>query len=175
MEYKLKIEEDTKPVEVEILDGNSLNAVIDEKNFDVDYSLISGNQIHLTVNGTGINAYVTDGPEGKSVIINGMPYLVQDADNAGKRKKSGVGSGPTEVTPATPSVVISVLVQVGDTVEKGKGVIVLSAMKMEITLNAPYSGTVTSINAAEGDNVSPGLILVDIEKDEESSEEESDG
>ncbi|MBU3915860.1 hypothetical protein KKA14_10030 [bacterium] len=173
MEYKLKIKEDTKPVEVTILGENSLNAVIDEKNVDVGYSLISGNHIHLTVNGKGMNVYVTDGPEGKSVVIDGMPYIVQDADAVGKKsKKSGVGGGPTEVTPVTPSVVISVLVKVGDIVQKGKGVIVLSAMKMEITLNAPYNGTVTGINAAEGDTVSPGQILVDIEKDEESSGEE---
>ncbi len=171
MEYKLKIEEETKPVEVEILDDGNLHAVIDENKFDIDYSLISANQIHLTVNGTGINAYMAEGPEGKTVIINGMPYLVQDADATGKRKKSGVGSEPTEVTPATPSVVISVLVKNGDVVKKGQGVIVLSAMKMEITLNAPFNGTVTGINAAEGDNVAPGQILVDIEKDENSEEE----
>ncbi len=170
MEYKLKVEEETKPVAVEIHNENSLHAVINEKTFDVGFSMISDNRIHLTVNGTGINAFVAVGSEGKSVVINGRPYLVQDADHAAKRSKKGrQGDGPTEVTPATPSVVISVLVRDGDAVEKGQGVIVLSAMKMETTLNAPYNGTVTGINAAEGDNVSPGQILVDIEKEEEIS------
>jgi biotin carboxyl carrier protein len=63
-----------------------------------------------------------------------------------------------------PSLVISVLVKAGDTVEKGQGVVVVSAMKMETTLMAPYAGKVRSVNVAEGDKAAPGDILVDIER-----------
>ncbi|HOS98411.1 MAG TPA: acetyl-CoA carboxylase biotin carboxyl carrier protein subunit [Deltaproteobacteria bacterium] len=42
----------------------------------------------------------------------------------------------------------------------------VSAMKMETTLSAPFPGIVTRINCAEGDKVMPGQILVDIERDE---------
>ena len=77
------------------------------------------------------------------------------------------------MTPATPSVVISVPVEAGERVKKGQGVVVLSAMKMETTLTAPFDGTVTRVNVAEGESVSPGQILVDIQKDAaESSKEE---
>jgi len=37
-------------------------------------------------------------------------------------------------------------------------------MKMETTLVAPYDGAVKKVNAAAGDQVMPGLILVEIEK-----------
>ena len=63
-----------------------------------------------------------------------------------------------------PAVVVSVLVNAGDQVNQGDGVIVVAAMKMETTLTAPYDGKVIKINASEGDNVMPGDILVDIEK-----------
>jgi len=69
-------------------------------------------------------------------------------------------------------VVISVPVEVGDRVKKGQGVVVLSAMKMETTLTAPFDGTVTQVNAAEGESVSPGQILVDIQRDATGSEKE---
>jgi len=73
------------------------------------------------------------------------------------------------VTPLTPSVVVSVLVKEGDLVEMGQKVVVLSAMKMEVTLTVPFAGKVIGINAAEGDKVAPGQILVDIEKETDAT------
>ena len=42
--------------------------------------------------------------------------------------------------------------------------VVVSAMKMETTLKAPYNGTVMQINTAEGEKVMPGEILADIKE-----------
>jgi biotin carboxyl carrier protein len=70
-----------------------------------------------------------------------------------------------------PAVVIRLLVAEGDAVKKKQPLIVLSAMKMETTLSAPYDGTVKKVNATAGEQVMPGLILVEIEK----AGEEEDG
>jgi biotin carboxyl carrier protein len=56
------------------------------------------------------------------------------------------------------------MVSEGDEVEKGQSVVVVSAMKMETTLSAPFKGKVTRINVKEGQKVMPGEMLVDIEK-----------
>ena len=73
---------------------------------------------------------------------------------------------PDMITPPTPAVVVKIQVQTGEQVEKGQAVIVVSAMKMETTLYAPYDGTVVKINTAINDKVAPGQILVEIEKTE---------
>ncbi|MBU2514340.1 biotin/lipoyl-binding protein [bacterium] len=174
MEYKLIVNKDTKPVEFDTVDNNHLKATINETEYTLDYSLVSDRQIHLTVNGKGVNAFVADGPEGKCIIINGIQYIVQDEDvlNQSSTKKRGGSNLPTEITPITPSVVISVLVKEGDRVKKGQSVVVLSAMKMEITLSSAFNGTVTAVNTQDGDKVAPGDILVDIEADDESTEDE---
>jgi biotin carboxyl carrier protein len=65
-----------------------------------------------------------------------------------------------------PSMVERILVVVGEMVEKGQSAIVVTAMKMEATLCAPYRGIVLKINVAEGDKVMPGQILIEIEKEE---------
>ena len=52
--------------------------------------------------------------------------------------------------------------QTGDQVGKGDPLVVVSAMKMETTLVAPYDGVIGSINTEEGANVSPGESLVDV-------------
>jgi len=88
------------------------------------------------------------------------------------KKTSGKGSGlPDSVTPPMPAIVIAILAKPGDEVEKGQGIIVVSAMKMETTISSPYNGKIISINTAEGEKVNPGDILADIEKDETIKEE----
>jgi biotin carboxyl carrier protein len=175
MEYRLKIGEQTTEVSVEIEKENSLKASIDQETFQTGYTVISDHHIHLDVGGQGINVYVAGSGAEKTIQINGVSYLVGDADalERSTSKKAGGKDIPQEVTPPMPSVVVRVLVSVGDHVDKGDGVIVVSAMKMETTLQAPYAGNVTKINAAEGDKTMPGDVLVDIEKDEETSPEES--
>jgi len=164
MEYKLRIDEEVKTVEVTATEGNVIQATLDQESMDVSYTLVSDHQIHLSMNGVNVNAYVMDGPEGKTVLIHGVPYLVEDAQTLKTIRKRRGTHLPTEVTPLTPSVVIALLVKTAETVKKGQGVIVLSAMKMETTLTAPFDGVVTAINVAEGESVSPGHILIDIEK-----------
>ena len=171
MEYRLKIAEKTTPVEVDTKEERNLKMVIKGKAFHIRYSVISDYQIHMVVKGDhGIrraDAYVSDGPDGKIVMINGASYLVSDLDAQRQRTKKGAGrSIPELVTPPMPAVVVRILVEEGDRVEKGQGVILVSAMKMETTLCAPFAGRVIKINVAVDDKVDPGQILVDILKDE---------
>ncbi len=168
MEYRLKIKEETLSVEVENDGEEKIKAVIGEKEFDVSYTAVNDHRIHLVVNGQGVNAYVSDQGDGKIIAIKGKSYFVCDADllEQSKTRKKGPGSNPQEVTPPMPAVVISVAVVEGDVVEKGQAVVIVSAMKMETSLAAPFNGTVQKVNVAEGDKVMPGDILVDIEKEE---------
>ena len=49
--------------------------------------------------------------------------------------------------------VISVLVKVGDTVAEGDELAFIEAMKMEIPLNAPFSGKIMEVRIAESDAI----------------------
>lgn len=164
VEYRLKIKEEIVPVQVETGAENNLTISLAEQRFDVGYQVIMDDMIQLTVNGRNVNAFVSEGDGGKNITINGQTCRVEDVDrmklNRGRKTKTG--GVPSEVTPPMPSVVVRVMVDVGDIVEKKQGVVVVAAMKMETTLNAPFSGEVTGVNAAAGDKVMPGEILVDI-------------
>ena len=166
MEYKLKVNGKNKTIETTPEGDNVVKVSMDGKDVDVSYALVSDHRIHLNIDGENVSAFVMDGPDGKTVLIDGIAYLVEDAATTRVVKKRNRSQDPTEVTPATPSVVISVPVAPGDTVKKGEAVVVLSAMKMETTITAPFDGIVTRVNVAEGESVSPGQILVDIQKDE---------
>jgi biotin carboxyl carrier protein len=170
MNYTLRIAGKDIPIEADLTDDGTIKATINGRDVMVGYRIISANQIHLEVDGAGINVYLTDNHEGKLINVHGITYLVQDADalaQAGPRRSS-LKELPQVVTPPMPSVVVRIMIVEGDEVKKGQGVVVVSAMKMETTLQAPFTGKVLKINVAEGEKVMPGQVLVDIEKEEEN-------
>jgi 3-methylcrotonyl-CoA carboxylase alpha subunit len=71
-----------------------------------------------------------------------------------------------EVTSPIPAVVVKVLVEEGQQVERGQALLVVTAMKLETTLNAPRAGKVTALAKRPGDRVSPGEILLIIAESE---------
>ncbi|MEY2425270.1 MAG: hypothetical protein QOI61_842, partial [Actinomycetota bacterium] len=68
---------------------------------------------------------------------------------------------PDVLSPLT-GVVVSVNVAVGDAVHKGQTVAVIESMKMEHVVEAEADGTVESIAAKAGDQMSPGDVLLSI-------------
>jgi len=169
MNYTLRIAGQDMLVEAELSENDSVNATIAGRAVVARFRGISPNQIHLEVDGIGVNAFLADDPLGKLVNVGGTTYLVQDAEDLARSgpRRRGLKELPQEVTPPMPSVVVRIMVSEGDPVDKGQGVVVVSAMKMETTLQAPCTGTVTRVNTAEGEKVMPGQILMDIEREEE--------
>jgi 3-methylcrotonyl-CoA carboxylase alpha subunit len=172
VEYNLTILDETIPVTADIKKENTISVSVHDKSFNVGYSRISDNLIHLTINGRRINAYIADTREGKEIFINGCSYFISDADTLEQAgaKKAGGAKASEDITPPMPAVVVSIMVNEGNPVEKGQGVIVVSAMKMETTLYAPYNGIVEKVNVTIGDKVMPGEILIDIRKNEEKTD-----
>lgn len=173
MEYHLDVHDKTINPDVESQSDSGARVKIGDESYDLEFQRISDRKISLSVNGRQINAWVENTEQGKTVILNREHYFILDNDaRAGsKSKKAGAGALPTAVTPPMPAIVIQVPVSIGDVVEKGDTVVVVSAMKMETSLKAPYGGTITRIGVGEGDKVMPGDILADIEKitDEETA------
>ena len=163
MEYKLRYNEDELVLEIATEDGGRFKAAIGDNRYAAAFQRISDNCLHLTVNGRQTMAFVTDTTAGKAVTIKGRTWLLEDESTRGSRGSRGPKSGPKAVTPPMPAVVTRILVSAGETVEKGQGLLVVSAMKMDTTLTAPFDGVITRINCAEGDKVTPQQVLVDIE------------
>lgn len=59
--------------------------------------------------------------------------------------------------------IVRVLVEPGQRVEAGSVLVVLEAMKMEHSIRAPHAGTVKALYCADGDMVSEGTSLVELE------------
>ena len=73
----------------------------------------------------------------------------------------GVGAG--EVAAPMQGTILKVLVEPGQSVEPGDGIVVLEAMKMETTLPATAAGIVKDISVSAGDSVAPGQVVAVVE------------
>jgi acetyl-CoA/propionyl-CoA carboxylase biotin carboxyl carrier protein len=98
------------------------------------------------------------------------PTVAVAAGAAPKKTKRGGGSSGGGSAIASGSVeapmqgtIVKVLVEVGQAVEVGAGIVVLEAMKMENQINAEKAGTVKEIKVTAGDTVGGGDILAVIE------------
>ena len=77
-------------------------------------------------------------------------------------KASAPVAGAKQVTAPMPGTVVSVKVNVGDTVDEGTLVCVLEAMKMENEIFAGASGKGVGISTSAGASVNTGDVLVSI-------------
>lgn len=173
MKYRLKIAEDTIDVQVAHSEGDpSARFTIKDKEYNVRYQAISPSDVHLIVDGKTTRAFVARADMGKHIFVNGRCFLVQDADRFTLRRprKGKPEETPGEVTPPMPAIVVRIMVAEGDTVKRGQGLIVVTAMKMETTLVAPADGKIAKINTSIGAKVAPGDILVEIEEKELENE-----
>jgi len=85
-----------------------------------------------------------------------------------KRLRSGQNSGGhhhgvAEIVAPMPGKVVRVQVEAGAMVEKGVGVIVVEAMKMQNEMKSPRAGVVVSVNVRPGDTVNAGDVLAVLE------------
>ena len=62
-----------------------------------------------------------------------------------------------------PGKIIAVLVAEGDAVEKGQGLVIVEAMKMENEVRSPVTGAVREIKVKPGDTVEGGAVLLVVE------------
>jgi biotin carboxyl carrier protein len=172
MPYRFKTGEETLTFCVDPVKKNHLKVSTGEKTLDVRYTVITDHHVHCVVEGVGMNAFITGEKGEKTVLIRGVPYVVQDADITARTRKGArdLTNLPQVITPPMPSVVVRIMVAEGDSVQQGDAVIVLTAMKMETTLTASFPGRVTGIKVSVGEKVMPGKILVEIEKEPEDAQ-----
>src|SRR5205807_8872034 len=62
-----------------------------------------------------------------------------------------------------PGKVVRVLVEIGDQVEAGAGIVVVEAMKMQNEMKSPLAGTVVTLNVSAGITVNAGEVLAVVE------------
>jgi len=95
------------------------------------------------------------------VILDGANHIVMHVDRLAPPLLETAGDD--RVSAPIPARVARILAAPGDQVKKGTPLMVLEAMKMELTLSAPLDGTIATIRARVDDMVQEGADLITFE------------
>jgi pyruvate carboxylase subunit B len=141
--------------------------VVDGKSYAVDLESIDGGfHYSLLVGAASHEVFVERCDDVCFVTIQGYRYRVRIEDErirrAGERRAAAEPVGEAEVVSPMPGVVVAVLVEPGQDVRAGEGLLILEAMKMENEIRAPRTGLVEAVRVAPGQRVSQGDLLVRI-------------
>ena len=132
----------------------------------VDYTTsgsVENGLADLVVNGEKVVAHINQTDSHITVMYKAQQTVLELID------KHYISEHESDALPlAAPlnGTVVKHLVEVGSTVAKGDAVVIIEAMKMEYTLNAPHDGVLTSYCFAEGELVSHGDMLAIVEEPE---------
>jgi biotin carboxyl carrier protein len=115
--------------------------------------------------GRSYEARVTPAASGFNVEIRGHRFQTEVFDPRSIRAgaKAPLSGGRHNITAAMPGKVVRVLVNEGQPVEAGQGLIVVEAMKMQNEMKAAKPGQVAQIKVRDGDTVAAGDVLIAIE------------
>jgi 3-methylcrotonyl-CoA carboxylase alpha subunit len=80
------------------------------------------------------------------------PFAVEDSDDAAQDR----------VMAPMPGRIVAVKTKPGKSVKQGQVVIIMEAMKMELTLTAPRNGVIDSVRAEEGEFVEADSVLIEL-------------
>lgn len=165
MKFQAQIGDETQEVEVR-RDGERVFARIDDREYELDASEVEPNVFLLKHKGKVHEVYVSPISDSYQASINGKDIDVRLID---PKRLRGTGSGAehgdgnAEIRTMMPGKVVRLIVNTGDAIEKGDGVLVVEAMKMQNELKSPKAGTVKEIRVAEGETVAAGDVLAIIE------------
>ena len=124
----------------------------------------NGVEVKLPINGDKAPVQLRNwyqAHEDSPLFINGTAY-VMDALTLDPSATSNAHG----ILAPMPGKIISVEAKPGDEVKAGDKLIVMEAMKMEMSLDAPRDGVIASVNVSTDDLVSDGDVLLELEKEE---------
>jgi biotin carboxyl carrier protein len=164
MELEFNIQNKSHKLQLEFKDGRyKIN--LDDKEYAVDSTVVSDNCLSLLVNGKAFTVYFAEANGKKYVSIGGEQFCIEDAKPEAARASdtgpTGVDEAPVAASPM-PGKVVKILVKEGDEVEKGQGLVIVEAMKMENEIKSPVKGKVEKVNFRPGDLVDAAQPILEI-------------
>jgi len=167
MKLDAQIGGDTFHVDVRV-QGERAFAVIDDREYELEASEVEPGVYLLKNDGRVYQVYVSvataDGSREVTVCNSRFDVTITDPRRLrGSTSDHAHSGGQAEIKTAMPGKVVRILARVGEAIEKGSGVIVVEAMKMQNEMKSPIDGVVKEIKVNEGSTVNAGEVLVVIE------------
>ena len=168
MKYYAQI--DDQSFEIDLIDEKRLSVDGEVFNFDVQQGS-KPEHFSLIINGRSHQVWIEEdelqqrgAPPSVRVRLRGFDYEVGVEDERTRRLRQFTNSesGSQELgqlIAPMPGMVVKLLVEPGQNVKKGDGVLIVEAMKMENEIRCPFSGEVKEIRVSARQAVEKGEVL----------------
>ena len=167
MAFIARLGERSYTVEIEEIGKSLYRVAVDGNEFLVDGKKTGVTNYSLIVDNRSFEVDVDISEDEYRVLVDGRNYHVHLVDERRMRLgglQSGIQlEGRQKVSVPMPGKVIAVLVSEGDRVERGQGLVIVEAMKMENEVRCPVNGEVKEVKVKAGDALEAGAILVVVE------------
>ncbi len=144
---------------------------INEQAADWDLRFLPNGLVSILYNGRSFTAIIENVDREKkelSLRVNGQVYQLHIKEpidlllsSMGLDMKAGKKLEPVKAP--MPGMVLKILVEAGQKINKGDGMLILEAMKMENVLKASHDATVKAIKVREKTAVEKGAVLIELE------------
>ena len=155
------------------------NIIVDEQEFGLSKTdaanlnaiELSNGELHVLKDNQAYNCQLLDADYNNStitILVNGTKYNLKIEDEYDLLvKKMGLSIAASSkldnIKAPMPGLIIDILVEPGQTIEKGTPLLILEAMKMENVLKADGEGVVKSIEITKSQAVDKGQVLIEME------------
>ena len=167
MAFIAKLGERTYTVEVEEVEKSLYRVSVDGSEFLLDGKKTGRTNYSLIVDNRSFEVDIDVSEDDYRVLVDGRNYHIHLLDERRMRLgglQAGIElQGRQRVSVPMPGKVIAVLVSEGDKVERGQGLVIVEAMKMENEVRSPIAGEVKEVKVKAGDSLEAGATLLVVE------------
>lgn len=149
--HTVKLEPQSDGSFVAIVDGRIYHLQVRSQT-DGGWQITNGNQRHIV--------HAASQGDQRYVYLDDKTYTLTVNEQQSTRRRAH--SGSSDLTAQMPGQVAQVLVEEGQTVERGQTLIILEAMKMEIRVTAHEAGRIKRLLVKASEVVQRGQVLVEI-------------
>ena len=163
---KIDVELDGKTRTLDLTRANGpLLCAIDGRTLVADAIEVMPGTYSILMGGESFDVRVEPDGQDLRVRIAGSEYLATVRDRRQWRRSGGVhgSGGRQQIAAPMPGKVVRLLVNEGDAVKAGQGLLVVEAMKMQNEIRSSKPGTVKRLLVTEGQTVRAGETLAIVE------------
>jgi biotin carboxyl carrier protein len=162
MKFDVRIAGKARTVELE-RDADGWRISVDGTLLDADATEIAPNIFSVVLNGQSHEIRVAPQPDGTLTLqTSNHEFTAEFTDPRawrGRRHGAIEAAGRQQILAPMPGKVVRLLVQPGEKVQAGQGVLVVEAMKMQNEVRSPKTGSVERLLVQEGQPVNAGQVL----------------
>ncbi|HEY1660258.1 MAG TPA: biotin/lipoyl-containing protein [Candidatus Sulfotelmatobacter sp.] len=138
---------------------------LDARELEIDALLVRPHVLSLRIGNLAYEIKSERSENGLQLWIGSACFSAEVSDPRSLRSRSRAkeDQGPRKITASMPGKVVRLLVQAGDSIEAGMGIIVVEAMKMQNEIKSPKKGKVEKILVSPGTAVNAGDVMAIID------------